>query len=331
MKNFLVILLMLTLAKAHSATCSNTTRTNYVTNQILTSSALNADFNQLVTKLNAFDGGCVTDGTLEFSALNTSDFGVLLKGVHQGCKVEYSNASTVTISECFASVNGNLVTTAGNTSVSMGCGSCSAEATGTTYYVYIANGSTGSTLTPLLLTTAPNENGYDNSNNKVVGRLYNNASGDIGQYSIDQWQVNAFSNDNLIKVSGYSKPKACVYAFGGGSATLASPTECTTGTCVEVFDSCGTASPPAFSATGIYIDLTFPAGTWANSSLIHCDCKAYDTTTGEPNECVTYFITGDNTWSTTSTGGAVLNIVANGITGTTKNSYISLNCLAEAP
>jgi hypothetical protein len=68
------ILLFLISLNLYAATCTTTTRTNYTSSQVLSSSALNADFNQLVTKANAFDGGCVTDQTLELSALKDSDF-----------------------------------------------------------------------------------------------------------------------------------------------------------------------------------------------------------------------------------------------------------------
>ena len=61
-------------SNSYAATCTTTSRTNYSSNQVLTSTALNADFNQLVTKANSFDLGCGTDGTLEFSSLNAADF-----------------------------------------------------------------------------------------------------------------------------------------------------------------------------------------------------------------------------------------------------------------
>jgi hypothetical protein len=191
MKILFLILSLFTL-EAFAGTCTSTTRNNYSTNQVLTSSALNNDFNQIVTKVNAFDGGCVTAGTLEYDALNTTQFAPILKAIKEGCKVSYSNASTISIGKCFASVNNNFVSTTVATTASFGCTSCSAEVSSTTYYVYISTGSTGTTLTPLISTTAPNEDGYDNSGNKVLARFYNNASSDIDQYSIDQWHVNSF-------------------------------------------------------------------------------------------------------------------------------------------
>ena len=79
------------------ATCTSISRNNYTTNQVLTSSALNSDFNTVYAAANALDGGCVTDGTLESSALNTTQFAPLLKGVKEGCKVSYLSASQLSI------------------------------------------------------------------------------------------------------------------------------------------------------------------------------------------------------------------------------------------
>lgn len=71
MKYFLILALVI-FTNAYSATCTTTTRTNYTSGQTLTSSALNADLNQLVSKVNSLDGGCITDGTLESSSVSGS-------------------------------------------------------------------------------------------------------------------------------------------------------------------------------------------------------------------------------------------------------------------
>lgn len=191
--SFLILLALLVFGKSHAATCTSISRTNAASLSVLTSSKYNTDLNTAYTAINAFDGGCITSGTLESDALNTTQFAPLLKGLHQGCKVIYSNASTLQIDKCLSAVNGNFVTTTTTTNVSFGCTGCSSEVASTSYYVYIQTGSTGSTLTPLILTTAPNNDGYDNSGNKVLARFYNNGSSDIDQYSIDQWSVNQFS------------------------------------------------------------------------------------------------------------------------------------------
>lgn len=305
------------------ATCTSISRNNYTTNQVLTSSALNSDFNTVYAAANALDGGCVTDGTLESTALNSSQFGPVLKGIKEGCKVSYSSASQLSIGKCLAAVNGNFVATTAATTVSMACTSCSAEAASTVYYVYIATGSSGTTLNLLILTTAPNEDGYDDSGNKVIGRFYNNAASDISEDSIAQWTANQFSYD--------SNMKTCRYAFGGAAATLASPTECTTGTCVEVYDSCGAISPPSWAATGTYTNITIANGTFANSTLLECECEGYDATAGPVRECHTYFDTSDQMWSTNSSGGAVINLATYAANGTGADGYVRFTCKAKAP
>ena len=222
MKYILLFFAFVNIAKA--GTCTSTTRSNYSSNQVLTSSALNADFNQLVTKLNAFDGGCITDGTLEQTALNASDFSALYYGIQQGCALSYSDTNTISIDRCIASVNGALLKTATATTVTWGCSSCSAEVASTSYYVYIKTGSTGSTLTPLISTTAPNGDGYDNSGNKVLGSFYNNGSSNIDSNRIYQWRTGSIVKDETEWASytptfqGFGTPSSveCFYKRKGG-------------------------------------------------------------------------------------------------------------------
>lgn len=129
---------------------------------------------------------------------------------------------------------------------------------------------------------------------------------------------------------GIIRPKTCYYYFGGAASTLAAPVECSTGTCVEVYDSCDAGSAPAFNATGQYTDLTFAAATWAASTPVYCNCTAWDTTTATSRECMPYYISPDQTWSSSATGGYVTNI--NVISGTTAtNSYTQVSCTGEAP
>jgi hypothetical protein len=130
---------------------------------------------------------------------------------------------------------------------------------------------------------------------------------------------------------GVTKPKTCYYAFGGASATLASPTECTTGTCVEVYDSCGTGTPPAWSATGVYLNLTFASGTFSNSSPISCKCLSWDTTATAERQCTAYFDTSDNTWATNSSGGYVVNLKTTNAAGTLNDAYTMVECSGQAP
>ena len=256
MRIFTLLTFLIFLAAAMMAdlvmagTCTTISRTNVGPLSVLTSAIYNADLNATYTAVNNFDGGCTTTGTLELDALNTSDFEPLLKGIREGCKVGYSNASTVTISKCLASVNGNFVTTTASTSASFGCAGCSAEVATTSYYVYIQTGSTGSTLTPLILAGAPNDDGYDGAGNKVLGRFYNNTSSDIAQYSIDQWKVTGFGTD-VVKSPGSSngKPVTCS-AYIGSSGVVSRQL----GGCI--------ASVSAYSGGET---VTFTSGYWAEA------------------------------------------------------------------
>lgn len=212
MKLFLIFLfLVVATREAFSATCTNTTRTNYSTGQVLTSSALNADLNQLVTKLNAFDGGCTTSGTLEFDALNTSNFGAMLNGITEGCKVSRSDSNTLSVGKCIASVNGNLIKTSSANTVTWGCSGCAGEASSSTFYVYAKTGSTGTTLDLLISSTAPGEDGYDVSSNKVLGSFYNDSSNNIATGGIHQWVKNSMEG---IKVAFIEDAKAANTAGG---------------------------------------------------------------------------------------------------------------------
>jgi len=130
---------------------------------------------------------------------------------------------------------------------------------------------------------------------------------------------------------GITKPKTCHYAFGGAGATLASPTECTTGTCVEVYDSCGTASPPAWVTTGRYNDLTFASGTWASNSFIDCKCTGFDVSADTPSHCINTWQTSDNSYSSNSNGGAVLSFLGYNESGTQKTIYGAITCTGSAP
>ena len=164
------------------------------------------------------------------------------------------------------------------------------------------------------------------------------ASGDVFTYEFSI-PVNEWSNpariygtfDQKMNVPGVTKPKTCYYYFGGTSATLAAPTECTTGTCVEVYDSCVAGTPPTRNSLGIYNDITFAAGTFAASSPIDCRCKSFDTTTNSPRQCEPYFVTGDNTWSTNSSGGWVGNLSALNQGLSAEDGYTQVTCEGREP
>lgn len=162
------------------------------------------------------------------------------------------------------------------------------------------------------------------------------ASGDVFTYEFSI-PVNEWANPaqltgtfaEMMRVPGVSKPKTCYYAFGGASATLAAPTECTTGTCVEVYDSCGVFSPPTRSGAGVYTDMVLASGTFSNSSFLDCKCEAYDTTVDTAKLCRFYLAAGDSTWSTNSSGGATLNLATSD--ASSSDAYVKLKCEGLAP
>jgi hypothetical protein len=152
--------------------------------------------------------------------------------------------------------------------------------------------------------------------------------------------INGWENSNVIigtfsemvSSPGVSRPKTCHYAFGGASATLASPVTCSTGTCVEVYDSCNAGTPPAFSSAGYYLNTTFANGTWANSSYIDCRCKSFSATVGAVSDCDLISETGDQTWATNSSGGYVAgSTFSTNQSGTSANAYVQVICTGQAP
>lgn len=133
----------------------------------------------------------------------------------------------------------------------------------------------------------------------------------------------------VMTVPGVTKPKTCYYAFGGASATISSPTACTTGTCVEVWDSCGTGSPPSYNSTGYVNNLTWASGTWANSTMLDCRCTSFNASTGTINQCFPYWETGDDKWASSSAGGYVTNI--NQQNAGAINGFVTVSCTGQAP
>lgn len=134
---------------------------------------------------------------------------------------------------------------------------------------------------------------------------------------------------NVVTAPGISKPRTCYYAFGGASATLAVPTVCSTGTCVEVIDTCASMTPPTFASTGLYQNLTIASGTFANSSPLFC--QAYGYAAASAGYALMINDTGDNDWSTNSSGGAVLNIAAYSSAPAAQNRYVQVKCEGQAP
>lgn len=81
MKLLISLFFLVTSLEAFALCSTVLSRNNYTTNQILTSSALNADFNQLVTKTNEIDGDCITDATLAKAKLEASAFNETITSV----------------------------------------------------------------------------------------------------------------------------------------------------------------------------------------------------------------------------------------------------------
>jgi hypothetical protein len=136
---------------------------------------------------------------------------------------------------------------------------------------------------------------------------------------------------NVVTAPNIAKPKTCYYAFGGASATLASPTVCAASPCVEVYDSCSAGTAPTRAGSGVYNDLTFANSTWKANTYIHCNCSVWTTTSGTDRECAQSFVTGDNSISTNSSGGYVANFITTTTNGTNSDTYVSIECTADAP
>ena len=101
----------------YAGTCSSISRSNVSANSILTSTTYNGDLNTAYTAINAFDGGCITDGTLEVGALNTTQFAAVTSGLREGCKVTNTDTNTISVDRCMLAVNGALVKTTSATTV----------------------------------------------------------------------------------------------------------------------------------------------------------------------------------------------------------------------
>lgn len=193
-KNLVLFIALITAYQAMGGTCTSVTRSNYVSSTVLTASALNTDFNTIYNAANALDGGCVSDGTLEDGALNTTDFELLLNGPKQGCVVTATGDDVVSVDRCRIAVGNGFVKTTTATTATWGCSGCSAEVTSTKYYLYALATSSGSTLNLLISTTAPNADGYDTSNNRALAKFYNKASGAIDALSVTNWLVIDWEN-----------------------------------------------------------------------------------------------------------------------------------------
>lgn len=174
---------------AYSAECTAISRTNNAANAVLTSTKYNTDHNNAYTSVNDLrDSTC----TIPLASITPTDVAPLVKAVKDGCTCSKSDANTMSVDKCIIGVDDSLVETTIATTVAFGCTSCSTDAARTTHYVYAANGSTGTTLNLLILDVAPNNNGYDSSDNRVLCRFYNDKNSAIDSMSIDLWKQGSF-------------------------------------------------------------------------------------------------------------------------------------------
>lgn len=176
------------------------------------------------------------------------------------------------------------------------------------------------------------------SNNVILGNgtsavqfVAPGSSGNMLVSNGTTWASSGVSGTTLMSSPGITSPKTCYAGFGGASATLAAPTACSTGTCVEVYDTCGTFSPPSYAATGNYENATFAAGTFANSSMVMCRCTSFNTAANNYSDCGLYYGTADNSWSTDSSGGYVVSLGTGTLSGTAANHYVQISCAGQAP
>lgn len=229
------ILALLLISFELKAACTSATRSNFSANQVLTSSRLNSEFNSIVSTLNAYDGGCISAGSVEAAALNSTEFAPIVKVPVSGCEVTYVDSNTVGVSKCKIAVDGNLFETASQSNVTWGCSNCSSEATGS-YYVYIKD---SSTFTPFFSTTAPGKDGY-NGTDKAIGFFYNTSGLDIATNSIAQFVQSGFlpvmknvprAGQNIVIMTALVQTTGTVSNededFIKGNCTNADPQVCT--------------------------------------------------------------------------------------------------------
>lgn len=191
MRNFIILTILIFTKNIYAACDTPIARTNFSPNTVISSTAMNSQLNTAYTHVNDLDGSCVTDATITSAKLDTSDLGPVVKAPKVGCEVTRTNASTLSIDECIMAVGGNMIETTAATSVTWGCTGCASEATNTVYYLYADSTSDTTTIVPIISTTAPDGDGYS-SGDRILGKFYNNGSGDIVSDSVVNWVENRF-------------------------------------------------------------------------------------------------------------------------------------------
>jgi hypothetical protein len=176
--------------------------------------------------------------------------------------------------------------------------------------------------------TIGKQSGTSNGLAKINANSF--VAGEIVSFEPVRIPINNWDNSNVIigsfkemmAVPGVSKPKTCFVQIGG-AGSAASPTACTTGTCTEYLDTCGTASV-TWSSTGVY-DVVFASGTFANNSSYECSCR----TAG----ICSFNAGGANFLSVNSSGGLSQRFTLTNSSGTLalNNGYAGLTCTGQAP
>ena len=141
----------------------------------------------------------------------------------------------------------------------------------------------------------------------------------------------AATTNEMMYVPNVTRPKTCYYAFGGASATLASPTNCAASPCVEVYDSCSAGTPPNRTGVGTYNPIVFANGTWKSNVPINCKTNAFTTTSTIGLDSSPYFITGGNSWMTNANGGYSIGTFGFTVNAVATDSHIMMECTADAP
>jgi len=201
MKYLLMIITLLFAGNAFAATCTPISRSNVSANAVLTSTEYNNSLNTAYSAINSFDGGCLAAGSIDDEdSFSSSVFGAMLNGVKEGCVVSNTDTNTLSIGKCMIAVNGAFVKTTTATTRTWGESGDAAEAASTVYYLYAKTGSSGTTLIPLISTTAPNADGYDNSGNRILASFVNDFSSNITTV-LNARQGNVFEDNWFVDVN----------------------------------------------------------------------------------------------------------------------------------
>ena len=198
LKLFLITFLAVFVSNAaYSATCTSINYSSKSANSVLTSSAYNTDHSTAYNAINNFDGGCLATSSIDDQdSFDTTEFSVWRDTPIAGCTVTISDTNTLSVDKCRIMVNGNnLKTTSANTQT-WGCSGCDSETASGYFYLYVKN---SATFTLHIDNTAPSNDGYDASNNRVLARFWNDASSNIT--SVGKWDGSAFAPDSQVSVT----------------------------------------------------------------------------------------------------------------------------------